>query len=115
MPHDDPVGPRLEGEHEGRVLDLAKIDGLAIAVCDLHDPGPRERVDDQCYLYAPDEYRDWDEATEMCVEKGGWDARLASIHSQERNNHIWTRLVEISETPTIRGAWIGMVRQTIGT
>lgn len=73
-----------------------------------------ERYGDHCYLYAPDEYLDWDQAMEVCVEEAGRDARLATVFSQEHNSHTWSRLIDNSDTPTRRGAWIGMVKQTIG-
>ena len=62
---------------------------------------------DACFLFRPDDYEDWDRARYICKQEGGI---LASIHSIEENIFIREKLVEVSESPVRRAAWIGLVQ-----
>ena len=61
-----------------------------------------------CFLFRPDEYKDWSRANYECKEAGG-DA-LASIRTAAENWFVHNELQRISAAPVERPAWIGLMQ-----
>jgi len=74
-----------------------------------------EEYGEHCYLIRPDDYESWVDAHGTCIQRTSGFAHRAALVSVHTGNENWwlsNKLVEKSNMPVRRGAWLGFSRQT---